>query len=233
MSIIQILELRKKSGMIILGLMLSFVILMALPFASAQPILVSVVRSDACEKSITCLPLSDLIPLDTTDQRISGKLYNDHRTKPYFKNHWEFYKFDKQQYVVCVGCDLGFQSRSKVITIESSPSFKYVLEKDSKIINNTFYEYNGRYIQDCQKATVSSDLSLIKDTIYIMGNDCKVPSKYSEKNTIAKPYTKLKICGNECQHQKFMKAAKEKSKSYQINPDIKLKNQNTKVKVNG
>ena len=234
MSITQILELHKKSGVIIFSLMAFMIVLMVLPFASAQPILITLIRSDTCQKSITCLPLSEIAPLDTTDKRISGKITEDGRTKPYFKNHWEFYKFDKNKYIVCVECDLGFQSRSKVITIESNPNFKYVLQKDNRIVNNTFYEYTGRHIQDCQAATISSDLELIRDTINLLGNDCKVESKYNEKDTIVKPYTKLNYCGNECQHQKFMKDAKEKSKkTFLIKPDIKLKNQNYTVKVNG
>lgn len=234
MSIIQILELGTKSGMLVFASMVLMLGIMILPFAFAQPVLISVVQSDACKKSITCLPLSDLIQLDTTDQRISGKMYDDYRSKPYFKNHWEFYKFDKRPYVVCVDCDLGFQGRSKVITIESSASFKYVLQKDNRIINNTFYEYNGRFIQDCQAATVSSDWALINDTVSFMGNNCKVPSKYNEKDTIIKPKTRHTDCSYACLHDKFMKEAKEKVKAggYLIKPDIKLKKSNDKVKLN-
>lgn len=201
--------------------------------ASGQPILISVGRSDVCEKSITCLPLSDIIPLDTSNQKVSGKLTEDGRGKPIYKNHHMTYQFSKEKYIVCVECDGTFQDHSRRITIETLAKFTYIKQSDARIVNNTFYDYSDRHIDNCRTATISSNLELLKDTIYVMGNDCKVPSKFTEQTKTVKPYTKLKYCGNECQHQKFMKAAKEKSKSYLIKPDIKLKNQNDKVKVNG
>jgi hypothetical protein len=224
--------------MIVFGVMFGLVILMALPFASAQPILISIVQSDTCERSTSCLDLKDLKSLDTSDQRISGtfKMLPDGdymRSKPQYKNHWEFYKLSKSNYTVCVGCDLGFQSHSKVITIESNPNFKYILQKDHKIVNNTFYEYNGRYIDSCSSAVVSSNLDLIQDTIQYLGNNCKTPSRYNEKTTTVKPSTPMTDCSYACQNAKFFKEAKEKSKkTFLINPNIKLKTQNDKVRVN-
>lgn len=200
--------------------------------ASGQPILISVVRSDVCEHSKTCLPLKDIIPLDTSNQKVSGKLTDIGRTKPIYKNHHATYQFSKEKYIICVECDGTFQDHSRKITIETLGKFTYIKQSDHTITNNTFYDYSDRHIDNCKTATISSNLELLKDTIYVMGNDCKVPSKFTEQNKTVKPLTKLKYCGNECQHQKFMKAAKEKAKSYQINPDIKLKNQNGKVKVN-
>lgn len=232
MGIIDILELNRKSGMIVFGLMLTMVILMALPFASAQPILITLVQSDTCERSKSCIHFGDLTPLDTSDQRISGILYDDHRGKPQYKNHWEFYKLSKSNYTVCVGCDLGFQSHSKVITIESNPNFKYVKKDDHKIINNTFYEYNGRFIDSCGSAVVSSNIDLIQDTIQYLGNDCHTKSKYNEKTTTVKPLTPQLDCSYACMNAKFMKDAKAKSKSsFLIQPDIKLKKQNEKVRL--
>lgn len=233
MSITQILELKRNSGMY-LGLSLIFLFaIMALPLAFAQPILITVERSETCKLSITCLPLKDLIPLDTSNQKVSGKLTDDGRTKPLYKNHHATYQFSKEPFIICVECDGTFQDHSRKITIETLGKFTYIKQSDHTIVNNTFYDYSDRHIDGCRTATISSNLELLKDTIHVMGNDCKVPSKFTEQNKTVKPLTKLKYCGNECQHQKFMKVAKEKSKSYQINPDIKLKNQNTKVKVNG
>lgn len=237
MSIIDILELDSKSGMIMFGLMGFMVVLMILPFASAQPILISIERSDACERSTSCLDLKDLKELDTSDQRISGMFKelpdgNMIRTKPQYKNHWEFYKYSKSNYTVCVACDLGFQGHSKVIKIEANPNFKYVLQKDHKIINNTFYEYNGRYIDSCGSAVVSSNLDLIKDTIQYFGNDCKTPSRYNEKTTTVKPLTPQTDCSYACKNAKFFKDAKAKSKStFLVDPNIKLKTQNEKVRL--
>ena len=234
MSIIQILELHTKGSMIVFSLMAFMVVLMVLPLASAQPILITVARSDVCKLSITCLPLSEIIPLDTSNQKMSGKLTEDGRGKPLYKNHHATYQFSKQPYVICVECDGTFQDHSRKITIETLGKFTYIKQSDSRIVNNTFYDYSDRHIEGCRTATISSNLELLKDTIYVMGNDCKVPSKFTEQNKIVKPYTKLNYCGNECQHQKFMKDAKEKSKSiFLIKPDIKLKNQNYTVKVNG
>lgn len=234
MSITQILDLDKMSSMIVFGLMGFMVLLMVLPFAAAQPILITVERSDVCKLSITCLPLKELIPLDTSNEKVSGKLTEDGRSKPLYKNHHMTYQFSKEKYIVCVECDGMFQDHSRKITIETLAKFTYIKQSDSKIVNNTFYDYSDRHIENCRTATISSNLELLKDTIFVMGNDCKVPSKFTEQTKTVKPYTKLNYCGNECQHQKFMKAAKEKSKStYLINPAIKLKNQNGTIKVNG
>lgn len=232
MSITQILELKTDSGMYLsLSLIFLFAI-MSLPLAFAQPILITVERSEVCKLSITCLPLKDLIPLDTSNQKVSGKITEDGRTKPIYKNHHAIYKFSKEPFIICVECDGTFQDHSRKITIETLGKFTYIKQSDNRIVNNTFYDYSDRHIEGCKTATISSNLELLKDTIHVMGNDCKVPSKFTEQNKTVKPLTKLKYCGNECQHQKFMKEAKEKAKSYQIKPDIKLKNQNTKVKVN-
>ena len=237
MGTIEILDLNKKSGMIFFGLMGVLVILMILPCAYAQPVLVSVVLSDACKKSDTCIDLKDLASLDTTDQRISGKLYEKSgeyaRSKPAYKNHWEFYRYTNASYVVCVGCDLGFVTHSKTVTIESNPSFKYVLKKDHVIVNNTRYEYNGRYVDSCSSATVSSDIDLIQDTVQYLGMNCKVPSKYDEKQTITKPKTQHTDCSYACMNAKFFKDAKAKSKALLLDPAIKIKTSNTKVRVNG
>lgn len=184
--------------------------------------------------SITCLPLKDLIPLDTSNQKVSGRLTDDGRTKPLYKNHHATYKFSKEPFIICVECDGTFQDHSRKITIETLGKFTYIKQSDSRIVNNTFYDYSDRHIEGCRTATISSNLELLKDTIYVIGNDCKVPSKFTEQTKTVKPYTNLVYCGNECQHQKFMKDAKEKSKKvFLINPDIKLKNQNHLVKLNG
>lgn len=237
MGITEILELKKKSGMIVFGLMGLMVILMILPFAYAEPVKISVVLSDACKKSDTCIDLKDLASLDTTDQKISGKLYQNAkgefvRSKPAYKNHWEFYRYTNSSYVVCVGCDLGYVIHSKTITVESNSNFKYVLKADHVIINNTRYEYNGRFIDSCSSATVSSDIDLIRDTIQYLGNNCKVPSKYNEKTTITKPKTQHTDCSYACLNAKFFKDAKAKSKALLLDPAIKIKTANGKVRLN-
>jgi len=233
MGIIDILEL-KGSGMYVIISMVFMAALMMMPFAAGQPILISIIRSDVCEKSITCLPISSLIPLDNSDQKISGKLTDAGREKPIYRNHYQFYQFKKVSYIVCVECSSVFQDHSRKITIEANTNFTYVKQEDHTIRNNTFYDYSKRHIDNCRTATVASDLELLKDTIYVMGHDCKVPSKFTEQKKTVKPYAKIKYCGNECQHQKFMKDAKEKSKkAFLVQPDKILKNQNGKVKVNG
>src|SRR3990167_3700233 len=180
-NIIQILELKKNTGMY-LGIVLVFMAaLMMLPLAFAQPVLISIVQSDACTKSASCLKQSDLISLDTTDQKISGKLSDSGRAKPAYKLHYQMYKFSPEKYIVCVNCDSEFQNHSRIITIESPKSFLYLKQSDNRIINNTFYDYSNRHIEKCRTATVSSDIGLIKDTIYVIGNDCKVPSKFTEQ----------------------------------------------------
>ena len=217
-----------------LGLMTGLIMILSWNhFASAQPILLSLERSDSCKKSTACIPFKDLIPLDTSDQRVSGKLYDDHRAKPLYKNHHAFYQFKKDLYVVCVECGGTFQEHSRKITIEVLKNFKYIKQSDNRIINNTFYDYSDRHIENCKTATVSANLDLIKDTIYVMGNNCKVESKFKEQNKTVKPATDLRICSYYCEYQKFMKDAKSKAGIFLIQPDIKLKNQNGTVKVNG
>lgn len=233
----ELLELNRPTGKIFILSLGILVFLMVLPFAHAQPVFISIERSDTCKKSATCLGMKDLIPLDTTDKKLAGRFVEkggDYiRTKPVYKNYFEFYRFSNLTSVVCVECDQGFITHAKNILIESNANLKYVLQRDHIISNNTFYEYSGRIMDNCGAATISSNMTILRDTIQYMASDCKGKTNHAEQTKTVKPYAKISYCGIECQHQKFMKEAKAKSKStFLINPAIKLKNQNDKVKVN-
>lgn len=203
--------------------------------AFAEPTFISIIQSNTCKLSTTCLGMNDLIPLDNSDKNISGKFKQDkngniYRTKPQVRNHYAFYQtHSREPILVFVEPDLSILERSKVIQIESTSNMVYIKPSDNIIKNNTFYQYKNRMIDSCSSATIASDLGLLKDTIQYLGNDCKVPSSYDEVIKTTKPYTKHKDCSYACMNEKWMKEAKAKAKTgFLINPNIKLKHQSTK-----
>jgi hypothetical protein len=206
--------------------------------AFAAPTFISIIQSDTCKLSTTCLGLDDLIPLDNSDKNISGKFKQDkngniYRTKPQVKNHYAFYQtHSKEPILVFVEPDLSILERSKVIQIESTSNMVYVKPSDNMIKDNTFYQYKNRVIDSCSSATIASDLDLLKDTIQYLGNDCKVSSKYTDQVITVKPKTPHLDCSYACMNEKWMKQAKAKAKAgFLIKPDIKLKTSNGKVKL--
>ncbi len=104
-------------------------------FAEATTIGISLSRS--CQISTTCPTYLDLLIFDNTNQYYSGFLnYSDNgvfeRQKSPYKNHWEFYRYSKQLWLVVDPHGEQIPHLTKHIIIEPS-SFKFFSVGDMKI----------------------------------------------------------------------------------------------------
>jgi hypothetical protein len=138
--------------------------------------------SQSCQTMIKanipgCLPLSDIISYDTSNQDISGKfvLLGDHtiRTDPQLKNHWLRY-INQKNITVCIDCIMDIPSTQESQNIILQPSSYSFVDKNANIVKDKYSYLNNRYMQGCDTATISSNLSLLNDTIHYMLSGCKV-----------------------------------------------------------
>ncbi len=177
--------------------------------------IISVELSKTCLKfakmnlSSNCLDYSDLVKFDTTNQRYSGKFVDEkgffHREKPKIKNHEIVYR-DSVTPVICVDCP-GLSSYFRTIVIEPD-GFVYKLDSDKTIYKNTRYEYHDRYVKDCTVARVSSNMTIVADTINYLVSGC-TETAINEKVVIVKPYSKLSYDGLWYKHLKYLEEAKK------------------------
>lgn len=197
---------------------------------------ISIIRSDTCEKS-NCIKVAELIQHDTSEQRISGKFIksgDDYTRAKGMPNgiNW-YFSMKPGQPVIFVEPDQSALVRSKTITLvpnlkEYTPPIPLI--KDYSSWNTTKRTtYTGVYVDDkCNAAQVGvkQNINLTKVINHLL-SDCK--TDLGNKNIIIEKKTDLKFCGQECQHQKFMKEAKQKAKTFLINPALELKRQNDKI----
>lgn len=122
-----------------------------------------------------CPTVQSLIHYDTSNQMVSGKFVNHNgiytRTAPQMKNNWIAYDYSKSK-IICVECyfDATATSKSQEIIIQPN-SFSYV--NKTEIENkNTWYNFDNRYMQGCDVATISNIPGLLNDTINLMLHDC-------------------------------------------------------------
>jgi len=126
-----------------------------------------------------CPPISELMVYDTSNKMASGKfvihdgLYS--RTQPQMKNNWLAYSYSKNT-IICVECyfDVTATEKSRQIIIQPN-SFTYVnkTETESK---NTWYNFDNRYMQGCDIATIANIPGLLQDTINFMLHNCTANS---------------------------------------------------------
>lgn len=168
-----------------------------------------------------CILIKDLIKYDTSNKKISGDFIPDKsgdyiRTKG-MPNHGNWYFANsKNTTVVFVETDPNIMIRSKQIIIQNS------LKEYSPPGNNTKVDYSfgksktvtytGVYVDPkCQIANVGiKQYPNIARIIEHLVSGCSTDLENKNVNITNK--TKLVYCGQECQHQKFMKEAKELSK---------------------
>lgn len=181
--------------------------------------IISITLSESC-KITDCYDEASLIIHDTSNQKISGKLTaeGDHikRSKP-MPNHMNWYFSNMPgKTIIFVEPDHTALVRSKSIIIVPSLSEyapptnltkSYISWDKTKTVT-----YQGVYVDPkCDTATVGAKQKPdIKGIIEHLTSDCTTDLK-NKKETITTK-TKLNYCGQECQHQKFMKAAKDIAK---------------------
>ena len=166
--------------------------------------------------STSCPTYRDLQVFDTTNQKISGKFFDDngfyHRGKPMYKNYQLSYQKADYPWVVCVDCSKQIMMQSKQIIVKGA-NYHYTLNTDSKIINNTRNEYSQRFVDGCMTATIAYSDFLLNDTINYLKSGC-TETNFKEKTTIIKPYIKHDISTSKAyKDQKWLEAAKKLAKT--------------------
>ena len=76
------------------------------------------------------------------------------------------------------------------------------------MIDNTRYIYHDRYVKDCHTARVSSNMTLIEDTINYLKSGCST-TNFNEKEIIVKPYSKKTYDGAYYKYKEWLKEAKK------------------------
>lgn len=176
---------------------------------------VSIIRSDSCIKT-DCINPREYIKLDNSTKSISGKFYYNKNTDEYYrkgvmKNAHEYYKIYSGKLFVFFEPDQSTLVRSHQITI--APSLSEYVPNDftnkTELDHHTTKRitYQGVYVDSkCNNAIVGAKQNVsIKKVIEHLASDCN--TDLENKNVIIEKKTKLNYCGQECQHQKFMKQA--------------------------
>lgn len=143
-----------------------------------------------------CPSVKDLMVYDTSNQMISGKFGNHGeiytRSPPQMKNNWLAYSYSKN-IILCVECyfDVTATSKSKEIIIQPN-TFSYVNKTESEG-SNIWYNFDNRYMQGCDVATIANIPGLLNDTINFMLHDCQASYTIfhgtSNHTRILKPFT--------------------------------------------
>lgn len=126
-----------------------------------------------------CPSVKDLMKYDTSNKLVSGKFVKHGdvyvRTPPQVKNNWLSYAYSKNT-VICVECyfDSTAISKSQEIIIQPN-SFSYVNKTETEN-GNHLYNFNNRYMQGCDVATISNVSGLLDDTINFMLHGCTANS---------------------------------------------------------
>lgn len=191
-------------------------------FAAETNKFISITRSKACEMT-DCIKVGDLIPYDTSNQKISGEFYfdprhNDYDRKKGMPNHanW-YYAQSKKSDIIFVEPDNSVLLRSKNIEIVSSLKEFAPQGNLTKTIHSfgkaKTVTYTGVYVSpkcDFAKVGIKQYPNLTKIIEHLQSN-CS--TKLDNIKTNIFNQTKLNYCGQECQHQKFVAEAKIKAKS--------------------
>ena len=122
-----------------------------------------------------CPSVQDLIPYDTSNQLVSGKFINHDgiytRTAPQMKNNWMAYSYSNKT-VVCVECYFDITSADKAQQIIVQPSSFSYINKTEVENGNSWYNYDNRFMQGCDVATIGNIPGLLNDTIHFMLHNC-------------------------------------------------------------
>ncbi len=171
---------------------------------------------------VDCILVKDLIKYDTSNRKISGDFIispsGDYIRTKGMPNHGNWYFANsKNNTVVFVETDGNILVRSKQIIIQPSLKEYAPTGKLSKV-DHTFGKsktvtYTGVYVDPkCQVANVGiKQYPNIAKIVEHLVSGCSTDLENKNVNITNK--TKLNYCGQECQHQKFMREAKILAKS--------------------
>lgn len=189
--------------------------------APAKNTIISIIRDKTCDKT-DCIKVKDLYKLDNSTKAISGKFYykksiDDYYRKPGLKNSLNHYNIYSGKVFVFVTPDQHTLTRSHQIILTPSlseflpPSSLNTTEKS--FWNYTRTTYKNVYVDPkCDNAIVGVKQGVdLNKVIAHLASDCQTDLGNKIIHNMTK--TKLNYCGQECQHQKFMKQALIDSKN--------------------
>lgn len=140
--------------------------------------LIGIDLSKSCEISENCLNYSDLIYLDSSNQRISGKFIevdgDIRRDKSPMEDSWRWYDMDNKTRII-VDPPSGMSDRIKMVTITNNLGV-YFLGDDMNLSNYTRTFHLDRYVDNCRTAIIKNDLNLLDDTINYLRTGCSITS---------------------------------------------------------
>lgn len=201
---------------------------------------ISIIQSRTCAM-VDCVDPHTLAKYDNSTQAISGRLVwksgiNDFVREKAYANSQNWYSANQPgKTIVFYEPDQQTLVRSKQIIITNNLAEFSPMDNSTKSEIDSLTDirttYRGAYVDPkCNTATVDMkfypDLNVI---INHLAGGCKSDLGNRIDHITAK--TKLVYCGDWCQYEKFMKAAKIKSKSYMI--ESQLKANHFKVDLSG
>lgn len=174
--------------------------------------LLGIQLSRSCQMSDNCIKYSDIIHLDTSNQYASGKFVtvnNDtFREKSPFEKSWRFYDNDPTPRIF-IDPPQGMNDVIKMITVTNILPIYF--EPGDLTINNQTRSYSeNRYVDNCRKALITSDLVLLNDTIKHFQNDCGV-TEIETRVTVPLNRTEIDITTSpNWQYQQWLTNTKER-----------------------
>ena len=186
---------------------------------------VSIIIDPVCQKS-NCIKVKDLYKYDNSTKTISGKFYysksiDDYYRKPGMQNSLNYYSiFSGKTFIHVTPDDYTLWRSKQVILVPSLSEFalKGETKKEIDFHTTTRKTYEGVYVDPkctIAKVGVAQGVDLQK-VIQHMASGCA--TDLGNKKTYTEAKTKLNYCCQECQHQKWLKEALEKSKSNLLRP---------------
>lgn len=167
-----------------------------LTFPKIKPNLIGIQLSSTCftyaknNMKSSCFNYKDLLQFDNTNQYLAGKFTD----KPYFhrlpspvKNFWAFL----DQNAVMVDPSREFTINAKMIIVNPQ-NFTWIDPSEDGLKGGQLARYHeNRLMNGCDEAQVSSNYTLIRDTIIYMSSNCTVTSFNNTKTITQKeiPFT--------------------------------------------
>ena len=207
-------------------------------FTTSNLNLISIIKSKACERT-NCVSTEYLVKnYDTSDFSISGGFTQINgkyeREDPPYQQSTKLYDTNLAKphngTIVFVDPDMYTLARSKQIIIETTLK-DFLIKGDKKTELDHHKDqrkvYHYVWFDSCAIARVgwaeNGTFNLPKVIQYMKDGCTGILDIKNMTETIITKKAPRDYCGQECQHQKFMKEAKQKAKSNQLGDHIKIK----------
>lgn len=213
-----------RIGYIITSLIATAIILFFnAPTADAHNTYISIIKSESCS-IVNCVSTGDLMKYDTSTQFVSGKFVfdeklDDYKRAPGMKNSLEYYRVWNDKTIVFVTPDNYTIGRTKTITLTNTLPAYFDLGQKVKTevdFNTDVRRYSeGAFIDSrCQNALIGvKEGGSVESILEFMVGGCVGDMRDDFVKEVITEKVHEYSCGQQCQHEKWMKEALEKSKT--------------------